>query len=100
MALQSTVIILPTIGKSLDIPDSRLQWIVSAYSLTFGCFLLLWGRIADIFGKRTIFIAGSVWVTIATAVTPLMPNEISFDLFRGLHGLVRCHHHIHRSIYT
>ncbi len=62
---------------------------MSAYSLTFGCFLLLWGRIADIFGKRFIFVAGSVWVTVATAVNPLMPNEIAFDLFRGLHGLVR-----------
>ncbi|OAA71602.1 efflux protein [Cordyceps fumosorosea ARSEF 2679] len=87
LSAQSVVIILPAMGKSLDIPDSRLQWIVSAYSLTFGCFLLLWGRIADIFGKRFIFIAGSIWVTLATALNPLMPNEISFDLFRGLHGL-------------
>lgn len=88
LSAQSVVIILPAMGKALDIPDSRLQWIVSAYSLTFGCFLLLWGRIADIFGKRFIFIAGSIWVTIATAVNPFMPNEIAFDFFRGLHGLV------------
>ncbi|ATY66642.1 efflux protein [Cordyceps militaris] len=87
LSAQSVVIILPAIGKTLDVPDSRLQWIISAYSLSFGCFLLLWGRIADIFGKRFIFIAGSVWVTIATAVNPIMPNEIAFDLFRGLHGL-------------
>ncbi|OAR00959.1 hypothetical protein LLEC1_01674 [Akanthomyces lecanii] len=87
LSAQSVVIILPAMGKTLDIPDSRLQWIVSAYSLTFGCFLLLWGRIADIFGKRFIFIAGSIWVTIATALNPFMPNEIAFDFFRGLHGL-------------
>ncbi|KAM3558532.1 hypothetical protein ARSEF4850_004569 [Beauveria asiatica] len=87
LSAQAVVIILPAMGKTLNIPDSRLQWIVSAYSLTFGCFLLLWGRIADIFGKRFIFIAGSIWVTLATALNPLMPNEIAFDLFRGLHGL-------------
>ncbi len=40
MGVQSTVIILPTIGKDLGIPASRQQWIVSAYSLTFGCFLV------------------------------------------------------------
>ncbi|KFH47309.1 putative MFS-type transporter -like protein [Hapsidospora chrysogenum ATCC 11550] len=87
LSLQTVVIILPTIGEALSIPESRLQWIVSSYSLAFGCFLLLWGRIADIYGKRLIFIAGSVWVTVIIAVTPFLPNEIAFDLFRALHGL-------------
>lgn len=40
MAVQASVIILPTIGEALDIPPSRQQWIVSAYNLTFGCFLV------------------------------------------------------------
>ncbi|POR36540.1 Putative MFS-type transporter [Tolypocladium paradoxum] len=87
LSIQSVVIILPTIGRELAVPESRQQWIVSSYSLTFGCFLLLWGRVADVYGKRLIFILGSVWVTAVTAVNPFMPNEIAFDLFRGLHGL-------------
>ncbi|KAI9171487.1 Efflux pump terJ [Paramyrothecium foliicola] len=87
LSAQSVVIIMPTIGRELGIPESRLQWIVSSYSLTFGCFLLLWGRVADIYGKRLIFIAGSVWVTAMTAANPFVPNEIAFNLFRGLHGL-------------
>jgi MFS family permease len=86
--LQCVVIILPTIGEDLSIPESRLQWIVSSYSLAFGCFLLIWGRIADVYGKRFIFIAGSLWVTVITAANPFVPNEIAFDFFRGLHGLV------------
>jgi len=61
---------------------------VSAYNLSFGCFLLLWGRIADIYGKRKIFILGSAWVVVTTTVNPFLPNEIAFDLFRGLQGLV------------
>ncbi|EGO59381.1 hypothetical protein NEUTE1DRAFT_60728 [Neurospora tetrasperma FGSC 2508] len=84
---QAVVIVLPTIGRHLDIPDSRLQWVVSAYNLAFGCFLLLWGRIADIYGKRKIFIWGSAWVAITTVINPFLPNEIAFDLFRGLQGL-------------
>ncbi|KAI0406805.1 major facilitator superfamily transporter [Xylaria palmicola] len=84
---QAVVIILPTIGRDLGIPDSRLQWIVSAYALTFGTFLLLWGRIADIYGKRDIFIWGSAFVAVTLIANPFLPNEIAFDLFRGLQGL-------------
>ncbi|KAI0165628.1 hypothetical protein GGR57DRAFT_128851 [Xylariaceae sp. FL1272] len=47
LSAQAVVIILPTIGRELDIPDSRVQWIVSSYSLTFATFLLLWGRMAS-----------------------------------------------------
>ncbi|KAI1174883.1 major facilitator superfamily transporter [Nemania sp. FL0916] len=84
---QAVVIILPTIGRDLDIPETRLQWIVSAYALTFGTFLLLWGRIADIYGKRDIFIWGSAFVAVTLIINPFLPNEIAFDLFRGLQGL-------------
>ncbi|CAN8103232.1 unnamed protein product [Discula destructiva] len=84
---QSVVIILPSMGRDLAIPDSRQQWIVSAYSLTFGCFLLFWGRIADLYGKRLIFIAGSAWVCLTLIVNPFIPSEIPFDLMRGLQGI-------------
>ncbi|GJN73306.1 drug resistance protein [Purpureocillium lilacinum] len=87
LSSQSVVIILPSIGKELDIPENRQQWIVSAYSLAFGCFLLLWGRVADIHGKRLVFILGSAWVTVVTAANAFVPNEIAFDIFRALHGL-------------
>ncbi|ODA83947.1 hypothetical protein RJ55_02464 [Drechmeria coniospora] len=87
LSLQTVVIILPSISRELSIPQCRQQWLVSSYSITFGCFLLLWGRIADIYGKRLVFILGSFWVTIMTVVNPFVPNEIAFDLFRALHGL-------------
>lgn len=87
LAVQSTVIILPSIGRDLDIPVERQQWIISAYYLTFGCFLLLWGKFADIFGRRSVFLIGSAWLTIVTILVPFAPNEIVLDLFRGLQGL-------------
>jgi MFS family permease len=65
-----------------------LQWVISAYSITFGCFLLLWGRIADIFGKRLIFVLGSAFVAVTMVINPFLKNEIAFDLFRGLQGIV------------
>ncbi|KAI5862642.1 drug resistance protein [Durotheca rogersii] len=87
LSIQSVVIILPMIGQDLGIPDSSLQWVVSSYALTFGCFLLLWGRIADIYGKRLIFILGSAFVAATMIANPFIPNEIGFNLFRGLQGL-------------
>ncbi|KAK1572846.1 major facilitator superfamily transporter [Colletotrichum navitas] len=87
LSVQAVVIILPTIGRDIGIPETRLQWIVSAYSLAFGCFLLLWGRIADIYDKRIIFIAGTAWLAIMTLANPFVPNEIAFNVFRGLQGL-------------
>ncbi|KAI8163629.1 Drug resistance protein [Colletotrichum sp. SAR 10_70] len=87
LSIQAVVIILPTIGRDLNIPESRVQWIVSAYSLTFGCFLLLWGRIADIYGKRLIFVLGTAWLAATTVACAFIPNEIAFDFVRGLSGL-------------
>jgi len=43
--------------------------------------------LADVYGKRLIFISGSLWVTIITIIIPFCPNEISFDVLRGLQGL-------------
>ena len=49
---------LPTIGRKLHFPESDLQWVVTAYSLTLGGFLLLGGRAADLLGRRRLFMAG------------------------------------------
>ena len=87
LSAQACVIVLPTIGRDLNIPAARQQWIVSSYALTFGCFLLLWGRLADVYGKRLIFICGSLWVTAVTIAIPFCPDEISFETLRGLQGL-------------
>ncbi|KNG49764.1 drug resistance protein [Stemphylium lycopersici] len=87
MAIQASVLILPTIGKDLGIPTSRQQWVISSYNLTFGCFLLLWGRLADVYGRRLIFLWGSAAFTVVSTIAPFIPNEIGFDIFRGLQGL-------------
>lgn len=90
--MQAAVIILPSIAKDLSIPETHEQWIVSAYAIIFACFLLVWGSIADIYGKKKVFILGSAWVTITTAVNPFIKNEIAFYAMRGLQGLVSKSH--------
>lgn len=48
---------------------------------------MLWGRLADVYGKKIIFVWGSIWITITSLIVPFIPSEIGFDVFRGLQGL-------------
>ena len=53
-----TNVALPSIGKALDISQDDLSWVVNSYTLVFGGFLLLGGRLADFFGRRRMFMVG------------------------------------------
>src|SRR5438045_7577803 len=57
---------LPSIGRALDFSQDNLSWVVNAYTLTFGGFLLLGGRLADLLGRRRIFIAGLALFAVAS----------------------------------
>src|SRR4051795_12534062 len=57
---------LPTIGAALNFTESSLPWVVNAYVLTFGGFLLLGGRAADLLGRRRVFMFGLVLVALAS----------------------------------
>lgn len=78
---------MPSIGKDLKMPESRYQWIITSYALTFGCFLLLWGKVGDIYGKRLVFLLGGLWVAVTSLATAFSPTEIAFDILRALSGL-------------
>jgi len=56
---------LPSIGKDLQFAREDLQWVVTAYTLTFGGLLLLGGRAADLLGRRSVFMAGVALFTLA-----------------------------------
>src|SRR5881296_3571537 len=66
---------LPTIGKALDFSESNLPWVVNAYVLTFGGFLLLGGRMADLLGRRRIFMVGLVVFALASLLGGLSNTE-------------------------
>ena len=57
---------LPSIGEALDFSQDNLSWVVNAYVLTFGGFLLLGGRLADLLGRRRVFIGGLVLFALAS----------------------------------
>jgi EmrB/QacA subfamily drug resistance transporter len=78
---------LPAIRTDLDLSASGLQWIVNGYTLAFGGFLLLGGRLGDVFGRRSIFIAGVAIFTVASLLNGLAANETQLVAFRSLQGL-------------
>src|SRR2546422_2846899 len=51
---------LPSIGRDLHFPQADLQWVISAYAIAFGGFLLLGGRLADLLGRRRLFMGGVI----------------------------------------
>ncbi len=78
---------LPSIQTDLDMSDANLQWIVNAYALLFGGFLLLGGRAGDLIGRKRVFLAGVVVFTLASLVCGLAQNDTWLILARGVQGL-------------
>src|SRR5260221_10098193 len=78
---------LPTIGRDLHFSESNLQWVVTAYGLTFGGFLLLGGRAADFLGRRRVFTIGLTVFTLASLGCGLASGEGYLIAMRGLQGL-------------
>jgi EmrB/QacA subfamily drug resistance transporter len=78
---------LPAIQHAFHMTQTNLQWIVTAYTLTFGGFLLLGGRAADLFGRRRMFLIGVALFTIASLADGLASSGNMLIVFRGLQGL-------------
>ena len=78
---------LPAMQRAFNMTATNLQWIVTAYTLTFGGFLLLGGRSADLFGRRRIFLSGITIFTLASLGTGLSQSGVMLIIFRALQGL-------------
>jgi EmrB/QacA subfamily drug resistance transporter len=78
---------LPSIGTHLKFSRDNLQWVISAYSIAYGGFLLLGGRTADLVGRRRIFMAGVVLFTAASLTCGLAQNEGWLIASRAVQGL-------------
>ncbi len=78
---------LPAIQKGFHMSDTSLQWIVTAYTLTFGGFLLLGGRAADLFGRRRTFMMGTVAFTLFSLADGLSNSGGMLTIFRTCQGL-------------
>ena len=99
---------LPSIGRALAISQDGLSWVVNAYTLTFGGFLLLGGRLADLLGRRRVYMAGLILFGIASFLGGLSQSEPMLIAARALQGLgaalalpgraVDPHRHLHRGL--
>jgi EmrB/QacA subfamily drug resistance transporter len=78
---------LPSIKVDLGFSQEDLQWVISAYALFFGGFLLLGGRAADLLGRRRLFLAGLVVFTLASLFAGLAWSEASLIVARSAQGL-------------
>src|SRR5205814_8077217 len=78
---------LPSIQTDLGFSQANLQWVVSAYALLFGGFLLLGGRVADLVGRRRVFVVGLVVFTGASLFSGLSWGEGALIAARALQGL-------------
>ena len=78
---------LPTIGRDLHFSQTSLQWVVTAYALTFGGFLLLGGRAADLLGRRRILMLGLAVFTAASLACALAPGDAFLIGSRAVQGV-------------
>ncbi len=78
---------IPSIGNDLDFAPENLTWIPNAYALTFGGFLLLGGRMADLLGRRRLFMGGLVLFAIASLLGGLATSETQLIIWRAVQGL-------------
>src|SRR3954454_14970914 len=77
---------LPSIGRDLNFSESNLQWVITAYAITFGGFLLLGGRAADLLGRRRVFLTGVVIFTCASFLCGLAWSEGVLIAARAVQG--------------
>ncbi|HUC21050.1 MAG TPA: DHA2 family efflux MFS transporter permease subunit [Candidatus Polarisedimenticolaceae bacterium] len=89
IVLDSTIVnvALPSIRVDLGFTETSLAWVVNAYLLTFGGFLLLSGRLGDIFGHRRLFLTGLAVFTLASLVCGLAPSQLALIAARAVQGL-------------
>jgi EmrB/QacA subfamily drug resistance transporter len=89
VVLDATIVnvALPTIQRGLHFSASNLQWVVNAYTLIFGGFLLLGGRAADLIGRKRLFMAGIAVFSLASLLNGLAQSSGMLIVGRGLQGL-------------
>ena len=78
---------LPSIGRDLRMDNGDLSWVVNAYTLFFGGFLLLGGRMADLLGRRRVFMAGLILFALASLGGGLAQNDIQLIVARAVQGI-------------
>ncbi|KAF9361234.1 hypothetical protein BGX34_007264 [Mortierella sp. NVP85] len=83
----SVTIVLPNVMRDVGFHIDQLQWVSSAYALAYGAFLLLGGRLGDLFGHRNVYIFGVTWFSIWAIVNGFAKDPIVMSVGRALQGM-------------
>jgi EmrB/QacA subfamily drug resistance transporter len=88
-AIDATVvgIALPAIGRDFHVAVATLQWVVDAYTLSLAGLLLLGGTLGDRYGRRRVFVIGTIWFALASLLCGLAPDATTLILARALQGV-------------
>src|SRR5438132_12162600 len=78
---------LPSIQRDLRFTPAELTWVVNAYLITYGSFLLLAGRAGDLIGRKKVFLAGVIVFTVTSVLTGLARDPATLVATRALQGL-------------
>ncbi|KAG0368146.1 major facilitator superfamily domain-containing protein [Gamsiella multidivaricata] len=78
---------LVDISKTLSFDSFNTQWIISSYIVTFGGFLLLAGRVGDMYGHRNVFLVGQIWFGVFSLIVSFSTNPAMFCVTRALQGI-------------
>ena len=86
-SLTGTSVAIPQINAELRPGLVALQWVVNAYNLTFAAFMLISGSLADILGRKRVFISGTALFAACSLVSVIAHNILLLDVARGLSGI-------------
>ncbi len=87
LSFSAGAVAVPALARSAAASPTALAWVTNAFMLTFGSLLLAAGGLADRYGRRRLFLLGTVGFTLATAVVCVAPALLWLDLARGLQGV-------------
>ena len=89
MVLDATIVnvALPSMQRDLGFSQANLAWVIDAYLIAFGSFLLLGGRLGDLFGRKRMFLGGLVLFTLASAACGLSDSQVLLIVARFIQGL-------------
>lgn len=86
ISIASVTIALPSLLRDVHYEQNQLQWVISSYALTYSAFLLVGGRMGDLFGHRRVFLTGVFWFALWTLICGFARNSIFMSISRGLQG--------------
>src|SRR5918999_4132021 len=85
--VNAVIVALPSIGRELGFMGGDLQWVITAYVLFFGGFLLLAGRLSDLYGRRRMFVVGLAVFTASSLACGLASSSLALVVSRAFQGL-------------